>query len=330
MQETPIVKKRLQEEPEVIPQEHTQDKRPYVENDTWEHPKEREFLEEESEFDPEREARRKKRIRQISVIAAAVFIVGILGFLVYRFIRVEELVVTGNAELTAEYIVNLSGIETGQHVFTIDMDEMKTGLSGDPRIEYEGMEYHFPNRIELKIVECMPVARFEIDGGNSLLIDKNGKAVGVSDRAGEGLTLIEGLNLSEYSIGYSVRTEDTYKQKMLCELLNVLAEAEYTQEIERIDISLTSNLKLYNRTGMEIDYGAAEDFALKTKWMKAVLAKLSDQGITEGKLDVYSEEQAIYSRPENTTDSSAIHLNYMDIDYEEDEPDEEGGQTEES
>lgn len=261
----------------------------------------------------ERELRRKKRMRKVSLIAGLVFLVGILGFLVYRFIRVEKIVVQGNQELTADYITELSGIQMGQHIFTIDMDGLERGLSSDPRVEYEGMKYEFPNCIVLRMKECMPVARFDVDGWN-LLIDENGKAISLSEESGDGFPLIEGMSVTKYSLGYPVRTDDTYKQKVLCELLGALEKAQYTDRIARIDISSVSNIKLYNQTGLEIGFGAAENFELKTKWMKAVVEKLAEQGLTQGKLDVYSGEQAIYSKSEESGAGDII-LNYQDWDY---------------
>lgn len=339
LQETPIVKKqenREQASPSGEPRRPRPSQQPVVEEVVMPE----EFVESmipeyhrEEPMDPEayreqleRERIRRKKIIRASVIAAAVFIVGIMAFLVYRLIRVEEIVVMGNEQLSAEYITELSDLKKGQHIFAIDMDAMEAGLSSDPRVEFKGMDYEFPDRVVLNIVECMPVARFEIDGGNSLLIDKNAKAIAVADANGEGLMQITGLNLSKYSIGYTVRTEDTYKQKVLCELLAVLQDADYTQMIVQVDISSTSNLKLYHRTGMEICYGSGEDLEIKTKWAKAVISKLAEQGITEGKVDVYSKDQAIYSRPE-VPDTPEITLNYIDIHYD-DPAEEPAGGTE--
>ena len=91
--------------------------------------------EEAAEFAAQRENRRRLMTR-LSVIAAVVFVIGILSFLVYRFVRAEHITVSGNDDLTADYIVELSGLTKGEHIFAIDMDALEQNFTRDARVDY--------------------------------------------------------------------------------------------------------------------------------------------------------------------------------------------------
>jgi len=270
--------------------------------------------EEAAEYAAQREKRRRITTR-ISVIAAIVFVIGILAFLVYRFVRIEHITVSGNDELSAEYITELSGLQMGEHIFTIDMDALKSSFARDARVEYLDMEFTFPNSVELQIKECLPVAKFALSDGGYLLIDNSGKAVDEKQEIREHI-LIEGLAITDYSIGYPIRTGDTYKQSILCELLTALCKADYDGEIDRLEINVITNIKLYNHAGMEIRFGDSENLDLKIKWTKAVVENLAQRGIKEGIVDVYSEDKAIYAQPETQSASNDVELNYLDIHYD--------------
>ena len=91
---------------------------------------------------------------------------GIIAVLVYSpLFTFQQLVVHGNVHLDENELCEIARIHYGQRLFELKTDEMTTNLLRDLRIESAVVRRQLPHKIEMDIVERIPVATVACDYG---------------------------------------------------------------------------------------------------------------------------------------------------------------------
>ncbi len=128
----------------------------------------------------ERERRlRARRLRvRLTILAALVVTAGLVFGLasLYRS-QVFEITATdviGNDWLDAERVREIADIPTGSTLLRYPGREIKDRLESDPWIETVAVSRDFPDTLRLRITERVPVARVDVGGASSWLIDASG------------------------------------------------------------------------------------------------------------------------------------------------------------
>ena len=121
---------------------------------------------------------------------------GIIAVLVYSpLFTFQQLVVHGNVHLDENELCEIARIHYGQRLFELKTDEMTTNLLRDLRIESAVVRRQLPHKIEMDIVERIPVATVACDYGY-LDFDRQGKVI-ASYRSlkGADIPIITGVKL---------------------------------------------------------------------------------------------------------------------------------------
>ena len=127
---------------------------------------------------------------------------GIIAVLVYSpLFTFQQLVVHGNVHLDENELCEIARIHYGQRLFELKTDEMTTNLLRDLRIESAVVRRQLPHKIEMDIVERIPVATVACDYGY-LDFDRQGKVI-ASYRSlkGADIPIITGVKLRDLYIG---------------------------------------------------------------------------------------------------------------------------------
>ena len=127
---------------------------------------------------------------------------GIIAVLVYSpLFTFQQLVVHGNVHLDEDELCEIARIHYGQRLFELKTDEMTTNLLRDLRIESAVVRRQLPHKIEMDIVERIPVATVACDYGY-LDFDRQGKVI-ASYRSlkGADIPIITGVKLRDLYIG---------------------------------------------------------------------------------------------------------------------------------
>ena len=100
-------------------------------------------------------SRRKRRggrfLALLAVLAAASLL--ITG----RIYILKEIVVTGNSQMSAAEIANLSGLQLGTNIFRVDKEYVERNLSRNRRVEVLNVSVELPNTVEISIrIVCLP------------------------------------------------------------------------------------------------------------------------------------------------------------------------------
>lgn len=242
-----------------------------------------------------------KKHRQYSKKAVAltcliVLLIGALGFAGYQFLRVNTLEVRGNLDRSAEYIAQLSGIELGSHVFLVDKAQAEQSIATDPFLSLKDIEYSFPDKLTLVVEERRASACFE-HNGRYIVTDASGYVLQVLAEGEEpSVPLVDGLHITQYTVCYKTRMDDTFKQSVLEELLVCLREKGLNNLVASIDIETVSEIWMTTVQNLHICLGDSENFEQKLNWVVSVVPALAEEGHFSGTLDVSSASEAVYSQ----------------------------------
>ena len=132
------------------------------------------------------------------LLCAAAIIAALIYSPLFTF---QQLIVRGNVHLDTDELCEIARIQYGQRLFELKTDAMTTNLLNDLRIESAVVRRQLPNKIEMDIVERIPVATVACDYGY-LDFDRQGKVI-ASYRSlkGADIPIITGVKLRDLYIG---------------------------------------------------------------------------------------------------------------------------------
>lgn len=250
--------------------------------------------------------RKRHSKKAAAILISMIALIGILGFLGYQFIRADEIEVRGAESFDAPYVVALSGIRSGTHIFRVDKRAAAVGIAQDPHLVLENIEYAFPNKITLVVSERKEAACFEFMG-TYVITDYSGIILGhvESSEQPQHLPVIRGINVTEFALGAKIRTDDTFKQNIMTILLENTTAYQLTDLVREVDLTDTNNITLGLSNGMRVVFGQADQMEEKLAWLQNILKELEKQGKTGGVIDLSSVQMPTYLPPQEPAEPPA-------------------------
>lgn len=177
---------------------------------------------------------------------------GIIAVLVYSpLFTFQQLVVHGNVHLDENELCEIARIHYGQRLFELKTDEMTTNLLRDLRIESAVVRRQLPNKIEMDIVERIPVVTVACDYGY-LDFDRQGKVI-ASYRSlkGADIPIITGVKLRDLYIG------DDNNDPQVAQAISFLARIDPADigEISEVSLRNPDAVVAYTKTALPIRLG---------------------------------------------------------------------------
>lgn len=177
---------------------------------------------------------------------------GIIAVLVYSpLFTFQQLVVHGNVHLDENELCEIARIHYGQRLFELKTDEMTTNLLRDLRIESAVVRRQLPHKIEMDIVERIPVATVACDYGY-LDFDRQGKVI-ASYRSlkGADIPIITGVKLRDLYIG------DDNNDPQIAQAISFLARIDPADigEISEVSLRNPDAVVAYTKTALPIRLG---------------------------------------------------------------------------
>ena len=177
---------------------------------------------------------------------------GIIAVLVYSpLFTFQQLVVHGNVHLDENELCEIARIHYGQRLFELKTDEMTTNLLRDLRIESAVVRRQLPHKIEMDIVERIPVATVACDYGY-LDFDRQGKVI-ASYRSlkGADIPIITGIKLRDLYIG------DDNNDPQVAQAISFLARIDPADigEISEVSLRNPDAVVAYTKTALPIRLG---------------------------------------------------------------------------
>lgn len=192
------------------------------------------------------------------VLKAALYLLcasAALAALIYSpLFTFRQLVVRGNIHLDEAELCEIARINYGARLFELKTDAITTNLLHDLRIESAVVRRQLPNKIEMDIVERIPVATVACDYGY-LDFDRQGKVI-ASYRSlkGADIPIITGVKLRDLYIGDD---NDSAQVAQVITFLSRIAPAEIGQ-ISEVNITVPSAVVAYTKSALPIRLGQLE------------------------------------------------------------------------
>jgi len=249
------------------------------------------------------ELKKERTLGKVALsIGLGVLLVAAITYCIIAFIRAENIYTDGNVNVSSAKVIELSGIEKGDHIFTIDRGEAKVGIETDPYLMFKDVRYTFPQTITIYVEERIAAACIPLED-MYVVIDDEGVVLDIP-LSEPNVPVVRGLSISQYQKGYRMRSDDSYKQVTLTDLLAAISAAELDVDIASIDLRDVNHITFTTTAGMQIVVGQNERLDDKMRWVKTVIPELEKEGITSGSLDVTVEGSAAYS-PDVSEDTGA-------------------------
>ena len=192
------------------------------------------------------------------ILRGAFYLLGaaaVIAALIYSpLFTFQQLVVHGNVHLDEAELCEIARIRYGARLFELQTDTMTTNLLHDLRIESAVVRRQLPNKIEMEIVERVPVATVACDYGY-LDFDRQGKVI-ASYRSlkGADIPIITGVRLRDLYIG------DDNNNAQITYVIAFLAKIDPTDigQISEVNITVPSAVVAYTKSALPIRLGQLE------------------------------------------------------------------------
>ncbi len=232
-----------------------------------------------------RQRRRRRRGSPILSFLSIIFVIGAVGLAFSLFFKVTFIQVTGASKCDPKQIEEVSGIQTGDFLLFInEIAAVRDILSSDPYAESVDIVRHFPNTVEIKLTESVPMVC--IKNNNSFwMVDKKGKLLEQTQEKPDvpeivGLTLLvplEGLTMA-------LMDEQENQFKALPIILESFEANHLIQDVQRIDMTNAGHINFLYLNRFNVILGTASDVSLKLEFLPYVISRLEENAI--GTLDL--------------------------------------------
>ncbi|HEY5532422.1 MAG TPA: FtsQ-type POTRA domain-containing protein [Candidatus Anoxymicrobiaceae bacterium] len=185
---------------------------------------------------------------------------------------VRNVTVTGNKNLTSEYVKQLSGIASYKNLVTLPVGKIAQNLESDPWVRKAHVGRHLLHTVNIKVDERQPVALLDF-GGTGFLVDGQGYIItGIATDQFPEIPRIHGGDATAPKVGERITDANTL---------------ECVKVIAGMPASIQSTLLLGNpfdgrgqvyvsRQGFNIIYGHEAGAKQKNDVLQAILIDISN------------------------------------------------------
>jgi len=245
-----------------------------------------------------------KRIA-MNVLFGAFIVVAVAAAIYYTFL-LSDIIVTGNDDYSAEYIVEISGLGLGQHMFFVDLDTAKAKIEENPYLQVNDISYIFPSRVRMDITERKEVAGI-IGLDYNVIIDHNGYVLSMSGGTDlSDLLQVTGISMSGFQLGQRIGESSDFSTASLVSLIEKLEEYELIHKMRSIDMTTPLAIVMYTTNGFKIHIGQPTDLDSKFQSLKTLLPRFEEKMIFTGTLYLSAKGGTVYS-PQGADNAAAAN-----------------------
>lgn len=246
----------------------------------------------------------KKKRKPLQTALILILAIGLLGFLGYKVVRANSILVEGNVNMPAEQVVALSGIKEGTHLLRVNKAAAKEGIEADPHFIYEGVKYKFPSSIVIVVKERIETVCFRFYNAY-VITDEQGLILGHVESEQPGLPLVKGIEVTDFTLGEPIVTKDTHKQETMLQVLGQMHTFALVDRVKEIDITEANAIVLLLQDGTKVELGQPLELSRKFAWMASILENLESQGISGGTINITTTKAPTY-RPASADEDVQI------------------------
>jgi cell division protein FtsQ len=195
---------------------------------------------------------------------------------------VHQIVVDDDGVLTPERVVQFAGVQIGQNLLSIDLDQVRDNLAMLPLVRAVEVRRLLPDRLFIRVNERVAVAGLRVAtrelGDTTFYVDRSGfvmKPIKLRDgtmvqpQTPRPVPILTGASLADVRVGKQVESEQIYRALELLDKLDQ-AVAGSMLEVEQIDLSKPRQLVMTTRqhTTVKVD---VEEFPQQLRRLGVIL-----------------------------------------------------------
>jgi cell division protein FtsQ len=236
------------------------------------------------------------RLRVAFVVIVALGLLGLTGYGIYRVgkatvnrlvydnprFTIHQIVVDDDGVLTPERVVQFAGVQVGQNLLSIDLDQVRDNLAMLPLVRAVEVRRLLPDRLFIRVNERVAVAGLRVAtrelGDTIFYVDRSGfvmKPIKLRDgtvlqpQTPRPVPTLTGVSLADVHVGKQVESEQIYRALELLDKLDQ-AVAGSMLEVEQIDLSKPRQLVMTTRqhTTVKLD---VEEFPRQLRRLGVIL-----------------------------------------------------------
>ncbi|MBR4892914.1 MAG: FtsQ-type POTRA domain-containing protein [Clostridia bacterium] len=225
--------------------------------------------------------KRKKKAKKI-FLAIILMLIICIGLLFTPVFNLKVIDISGNNVILSEEIISTSGFNAGENIFRFRLKDAGENIAKIPFVDSVSLQRILPQKIEISIVECIPVAYVNV-ADTVVIVDDEGKVL--SEKTPDisyKLPELSDFKFDKYILGEKITLNS---DKNLQKTLEIAKDLYNNNLIENVSSIFIENDELcFNMDNdLKVIVGNSDNINSKLTMLKAVLEKLP-HGAT-GKID---------------------------------------------
>jgi cell division protein FtsQ len=222
-----------------------------------------------------RQIRRKKRVRNLLIIAGVLVAISFVYYLYNAsFLNIKKIEVKGNRNLSDQQITEVAGARLGENLLRASTGRMRARLLKNPWIKLVSVNRRLPNKLEIIVTERKPFAIISFKGQFYLVDEDSFIIAKKSSLDSINLPSITDLPVARIKVGEILKIRALENAIACLKSLPV----DLRKSIYLLSASSVEKLSLYSRDEVEIIYGPVENAEKKNQVLKAILNQQKDNG----------------------------------------------------
>lgn len=192
------------------------------------------------------------------------------------FFFIENIKVEGNASIDGQRVIEVSGLEKGQSIFSSNLKKAEEWLPIDPGIKSATVKKKYPNTVIIEVTPRIPLVTLSTGGG---FIGVAGDGIVVSRSrtlAGLDLPILSGVSGFAAGIVPGSRIENE-KLEIGLQVVSQFPTGA-TEIINEVNVDDTEKIKIYTDDKIEIRIGGATDFPKKYEILTEIIKDQTQKG----------------------------------------------------
>lgn len=245
--------------------------------------------------------KRKMLMRRITALSILVLIVALCVCLFTPIFGVSEIIVEGNAKLSAEEIVGVSGIKSGQNIFRINTKKTASKIEELSYVDDAEIVRKFPAKIKIVLDES--TEDIIIDTPLEFIVTTiDGKVLYKTvDVTEVPVPIVKGIEVTSAEVSQIVQTKDESNSIKDMSYVRCFYGSDYWSQIDVIDATDPANFMMIMRTGLRVTFGpldTIESLERKIKMLDAIIPQVKptersylDLTTDKGYYGTYTEDE---------------------------------------
>lgn len=228
------------------------------------------------------------------LIAIAVLILLVIGYLFIPLFHTKHVIVLGNSSVKEVDIPKYTAQTLDKNVFLVKKNKMEEDFLQSPYIKSIQISAKFPRTLVFNITERKAVATIKFSGGFAI-IDDNATILETTQDINQIVKpLISGIEPKDVVVGKEVIMGENNNLPLGLSVLSNIKSAKLLSNVSQIDISDMKNLHLITPQGIVVLLGEGKELNEKMLVLNKILINLFERKIYTGYVDMRYDAYPVY------------------------------------